>query len=78
MPGFFQKDATKSPGSRAAGVAAAVAGVEPGAITVWSTPRRMALIARDLPEATQAVREETKGPAVGAPAQALDGFGVVG
>ena len=52
----------------------AAAGIEPGAITVWSTPRRLALIARDLPEATQAVREETKGPAVGAPAQALEGF----
>jgi glycyl-tRNA synthetase beta chain len=52
----------------------AAAGVEPGAITVWSTPRRLALIARDLPEATQPLREETKGPALGAPAQALDGF----
>ncbi|MEW9856829.1 glycine--tRNA ligase subunit beta [Novosphingobium sp. M1R2S20] len=52
----------------------AAAGVEPGAVTVWSTPRRLALIARDLPEATQPVREETKGPALGAPAQALEGF----
>ncbi|MBB4856727.1 glycyl-tRNA synthetase beta chain [Novosphingobium chloroacetimidivorans] len=52
----------------------AAAGVEPGEVTVWSTPRRLALIARDLPAATQAVREETKGPAVGAPAQALEGF----
>ena len=50
------------------------AGVSPGAITVWSTPRRLALIARDLPEQTQAVSEETKGPPVGAPDQALDGF----
>ncbi|MET1756045.1 glycine--tRNA ligase subunit beta [Novosphingobium sp. RD2P27] len=50
------------------------AGIVPGAITVWSTPRRLALIARDLPEATQPVREETKGPALGAPAQALEGF----
>jgi len=50
------------------------AGVAPGTITVWSTPRRLVLIARDLPEATQPVREETKGPAVGAPAQALEGF----
>jgi len=52
----------------------AAAGIAPGAITVWSTPRRLALIARDLPEATQAVREETKGPALGAPPQALEGF----
>jgi glycyl-tRNA synthetase beta chain len=50
------------------------AGVLPGAITVWSTPRRLALIARDLPLATQAVREEIKGPRTSAPAQALDGF----
>jgi glycyl-tRNA synthetase beta chain len=50
------------------------AGLKPGAIQVWSTPRRLALIARDLPLATQAVREELKGPRTSAPAQALDGF----
>jgi glycyl-tRNA synthetase beta chain len=50
------------------------AGVSPGQVTVWSTPRRLALIARDLPEATEAVREEEKGPPVGAPDQAVDGF----
>ncbi len=50
------------------------AGVSVGAITVWSTPRRLALIARDLPEATEAVREETKGPRTSAPPQALEGF----
>ena len=49
-------------------------GVTHGAITVWSTPRRLALIVRDLPQATQAVREELKGPKVGAPAQAIEGF----
>lgn len=50
------------------------AGVATGDVTVWSTPRRLALIARDLPEATAAVREETKGPATSAPEQALEGF----
>jgi glycyl-tRNA synthetase beta chain len=50
------------------------AGVGVGAVTVWSTPRRLALIARDLPLATEAVREETKGPATSAPEQALEGF----
>ena len=50
------------------------AGVAVGAVTVWSTPRRLALIARDLPQATEAVREETKGPATSAPEQALEGF----
>lgn len=50
------------------------AGVIAGAITVWSTPRRLALIARDLPLETEAQREEIKGPRTSAPAQALDGF----
>jgi glycyl-tRNA synthetase beta chain len=50
------------------------AGVEAGEITVWSTPRRLALIARGLPLATEAVSEELKGPPVGAPEQAVDGF----
>ncbi len=50
------------------------AGVTHGEITVWSTPRRLALIARDLPDGTQAIREETKGPKTAAPAQALEGF----
>ena len=51
-----------------------VAGLKAGDITVWSTPRRLALIARDLPLATEAVSEETKGPKTSAPEQALEGF----
>ena len=54
--------------------AMADAGVTLGEVTVWSTPRRLALIARDLPAATAAVSEEVKGPRVGAPPQALEGF----
>ncbi|WP_341712462.1 glycine--tRNA ligase subunit beta [Erythrobacter sp.] len=50
------------------------AGVAVGEITVWSTPRRLALIARGLPEATEAVSEEAKGPPEGAPDAAIDGF----
>ncbi len=50
------------------------AGVALGELTVWSTPRRLALIARGLPAATAAVSEEIKGPRVGAPPQALEGF----
>lgn len=50
------------------------AGVALGEVTVWSTPRRLALIARHLPLATAAVSEEIKGPRVGAPPQALEGF----
>ncbi len=50
------------------------AGVSTGAITVWSTPRRLALIAKGLPDATKAVSEEMKGPRTNAPEQALEGF----
>ncbi|MFO1256286.1 MAG: glycine--tRNA ligase subunit beta [Sphingomonadaceae bacterium] len=50
------------------------AGVTVGDVLVWSTPRRLALIARGLPQATAAVSEEVKGPRVGAPPQALEGF----
>ena len=49
-------------------------GVTAEAIDVWSTPRRLALIARGLPLETQAVREEIKGPRTSAPEQALEGF----
>ncbi len=52
----------------------AESGVVTDAITVWSTPRRLALIARDLPAQTEAVREEVKGPRSSAPPQALEGF----
>ena len=50
------------------------AGVSVGEITVWSTPRRLALIVRDLPGETEAVSEEAKGPPEGAPDKAIDGF----
>ena len=50
------------------------AGLSTGAIDVHSTPRRLVLIARDVGERTEAVREEIKGPRSSAPPQALDGF----
>jgi glycyl-tRNA synthetase beta chain len=50
------------------------AGLTIGAIDVYSTPRRLALIARDVAEGTEAVREEVKGPRTSAPPQALEGF----
>jgi len=50
------------------------AGVVLGEVTVWSTPRRIALVARDLPLQTEAVSEEAKGPPEGAPDQAVEGF----
>jgi len=49
-------------------------GITVGALTIWSTPRRLTLIARGLPLATEAVHEETKGPRTSAPEQALEGF----
>ena len=50
------------------------AGLTPGMIATYATPRRLSLIINDLPVETKAVREETKGPKIGAPPQALDGF----
>ena len=50
------------------------AGVGLGNVSIYSTPRRLALIARNLPEKTGARRVELKGPPVGAPDKAIDGF----
>ncbi|MEZ5656223.1 MAG: glycine--tRNA ligase subunit beta [Sphingobium sp.] len=52
----------------------AEAGLKPAGITNYVTPRRLALIAHGLPLQTDAVSEETKGPATSAPEQALEGF----
>ncbi|OIQ94533.1 glycine--tRNA ligase beta subunit [mine drainage metagenome] len=40
----------------------------------FATPRRLTLVIDGLPEATPDVAEERRGPRVGAPAQALEGF----
>ena len=50
------------------------AGLATEGIETFSTPRRLVLIARGLPEATEAVSEEIKGPRANAPEQALAGF----
>jgi glycyl-tRNA synthetase beta chain len=50
------------------------AGLSTGAIETFSTPRRLTLIAHEVAEATEAVREEIKGPRTSAPPQALEGF----
>jgi len=50
------------------------AGLKAESLQTWSTPRRLALIARGLPEQTDAVREERKGPKADAADQAIDGF----
>jgi glycyl-tRNA synthetase beta chain len=50
------------------------AGLNAAELVTYATPRRLVLIARDLPAETRAVSEELKGPKTSAPAQALDGF----
>jgi glycyl-tRNA synthetase beta chain len=50
------------------------AGLSSESIDVFSTPRRLALIARALPLRTQARSEEIKGPRTSAPPQAIEGF----
>jgi len=50
------------------------AGIAAPRITTYATPRRLTLIAHDLPDATEPVREEVKGPRASAPPQALEGF----
>ncbi len=50
------------------------AGLSNDGITTYSTPRRLALIAKGLPASTEAVSEELKGPRTSAPPQALEGF----
>ncbi|WP_324187680.1 glycine--tRNA ligase subunit beta [Sphingopyxis solisilvae] len=52
----------------------ATAGIDVGDLSIWSTPRRLALIAKNLPDATAALSEELKGPRSSAPPQALEGF----
>jgi glycyl-tRNA synthetase beta chain len=52
----------------------AKAGLSAASMATYATPRRLALIATALPLETAAVSEETKGPKVGAPPQALEGF----
>ena len=50
------------------------AGIVASDITTYATPRRLTLIARDLPFETAAVSDEVKGPKSSAPPQALEGF----
>ncbi len=52
----------------------AKAGLAAASAVTYATPRRLTLILRDLPHATEAVAEEVKGPRASAPPQALEGF----
>ncbi len=50
------------------------AGLECGTARTFVTPRRLCLVIDNLPEAQPDVSEERRGPRVGAPQAALDGF----
>lgn len=50
------------------------AGVEGKNARAYTTPRRLALVIEGLPEKTPDVKEERKGPKVGAPEKAVEGF----
>jgi glycyl-tRNA synthetase beta chain len=50
------------------------AGIPPDALESFVTPRRLTLVAEGLPERQPDVEEERRGPRVGAPAAATDGF----
>jgi glycyl-tRNA synthetase beta chain len=52
----------------------AKAGLTAQSLETFATPRRLALIARGLPDQTESVSEERKGPRASAPEQALAGF----
>jgi glycyl-tRNA synthetase beta chain len=49
-------------------------GLEVGEAQAFATPRRLALVIDDVPKQSPAVSEERKGPRVGAPEQAVQGF----
>jgi len=49
-------------------------GLEVGEAHGFATPRRLALVVNDVPKKSPAVSEEKKGPRVGAPEQAVQGF----
>jgi glycyl-tRNA synthetase beta chain len=49
-------------------------GLSAGAVRSFTTPRRLGLVVDGLPVATPDVREERRGPRVGAPQAAVDGF----
>jgi glycyl-tRNA synthetase beta chain len=49
-------------------------GLEVGEAKSFATPRRLALVVEDVPKQSPAISDERKGPRVGAPDQALQGF----
>ncbi|MEX6724116.1 glycine--tRNA ligase subunit beta [Parapedomonas caeni] len=49
-------------------------GLTPASLETYATPRRLALVAREVPAAQPDLEEERRGPRADAPAAAIDGF----
>lgn len=73
IPARMQKRAEEDL-ARAFGEKLKAHGLEPRAIKTFSSPRRLGLVIDDLPAKAADVNEERKGPRVGAPDQAVQGF----
>ena len=73
IPAGAQRPAAEALGQSLA-AALADAGLAPGAVASWSTPRRIAVRVADVPDVRPASRVERRGPRVGAPDAAVDGF----
>ena len=73
IPARMQKRAEEDV-ARAFGEKLKAAGLDAKAIKTFSSPRRLGLVIDDLPTKAADVNEEKKGPRVGAPDQAIQGF----
>lgn len=73
IPARMQKRAEEDL-ARAFGEKLKAAGLEPKAVKTFSSPRRLGLVIEELPAKAADVNEEKKGPRVGAPDQAIQGF----
>jgi glycyl-tRNA synthetase beta chain len=73
IPARMQKRAEEDL-ARALGEKLKAHGLEPKAVKTFSSPRRLGAVIDDLPTKAADVNEEKKGPRVGAPDQALQGF----
>ncbi|MEM6900732.1 MAG: glycine--tRNA ligase subunit beta [Pseudomonadota bacterium] len=73
IPARMQKKAEADLG-KALGAALKEAGLDFAELTNCSGPRRLTAVVEGLPEKSEDVREERKGPKVGAPEKAVEGF----
>ncbi|MEO0882617.1 MAG: glycine--tRNA ligase subunit beta [Pseudomonadota bacterium] len=73
IPARMQKKAEADLG-KALGAALGDAGLSFDALSTCSGPRRLTAVVDGLPEKSEDVREERKGPKVGAPEKAVEGF----